>query len=97
MKNGLLSLDIGFQWHDEYCFFSFFLFPTEDNDRILEGSLMSSTEISFKFPLSDEAICSMDEICIPPPTLMQKKTWSDARKQMLYERFAVQWIFHIAK
>lgn len=57
-----LSLDI-FLTFLAFCF----TFPESGSEKILEGSLITGTEINFKFPLDDRSICTIDEICLPPP------------------------------
>lgn len=46
---------------------NFCLIPEAANEKCLEGSLITGTEINFKFPLDDRSICTIDEICLPPP------------------------------
>lgn len=52
---------------------NFCLIPEPANEKCLEGSLITGTEINFKFPLDDRSICTIDEMCLPPPPMPPSK------------------------
>ncbi|KAG5674936.1 hypothetical protein PVAND_004880 [Polypedilum vanderplanki] len=49
------------------------------SEKCLEGSLITGTEINFKFPLDDDHICTVDEVCLPPPPIKHSSSPTDTR------------------